>query len=583
MKTLVATIVLTIMIISTTTGYYANASQTSLQQVDCQALLASLYKVLTYIASNNTIAYTILEIYSNASLPPQIEGLHRNLVTDLAEYISIYYNFTQYLSAADPVAIARVEDLGNRLQADLGAYVSTLVACSVDKSVADTLASKIRIAGSNLAGYLERIAEEIAASSPETKIVEFTVDNKTIYPGENLSIRVYASKPGMYRGLITVLALPGLVPIATISFNLTGLEQRLDLNMPPAYELYYLGRGVHSLLVVLKTLEPVNSTIYGFINLVLEENILQASSPKFLKPGDSIVLNLTVREQCNASILLDSLEVYTGSLINGSNLIVLQIPPNTTPGLHNIIVRTSPGERFIGATISLPAIVENPVLPVSIRAPQVFISFSNMIPVVVENSSLVSSVRVVEGSATIVVDLNRSQVIYLKGGIGLFDRVRATLVFEPINDSRYQPAVLRVEVLYVNPLTVTILGLVAVGIIPVISGYEREFYLMLKKPLIPALKSRVPGRTGPAAIVSVLSKHLPVAGLYYRLLEELGVREPSPYETLREHLNTISLPAIVKTLLFKLLTLVERELYSRHKPSREEAEELAREVRSIEV
>jgi len=69
-----------------------------------------------------------------------------------------------------------------------------------------------------------------------------------------------------------------------------------------------------------------------------------------------------------------------------------------------------------------------------------------------------------------------------------------------------------------------------------------------------------------------------IAELYYTLLGKLGVRLPHHYETLREHYIEVVKPttkkSVVREILWRILRLVERDLYSKRKPRLEEAEEL---------
>ena len=75
-----------------------------------------------------------------------------------------------------------------------------------------------------------------------------------------------------------------------------------------------------------------------------------------------------------------------------------------------------------------------------------------------------------------------------------------------------------------------------------------------------------------------------LAKIYYAIVRSFGFGSPMPSETLREHFSRVSrgrgFGGKIKDLLFRLMVLVEMDLYSRKKPPVEEAEKIAREIRS---
>jgi hypothetical protein len=75
-----------------------------------------------------------------------------------------------------------------------------------------------------------------------------------------------------------------------------------------------------------------------------------------------------------------------------------------------------------------------------------------------------------------------------------------------------------------------------------------------------------------------------VAELYYTLLRKLGIRLPHQYETLREHyaeaISSITRKNTIRELLWRILVLTERDLYSQRKPRIEDVEKLYKGVLS---
>ncbi|WP_434731759.1 hypothetical protein WLZ34_02600 [Thermogladius sp. KZ2Tp1] len=544
--------------------------------LDCQALIASLYKVMEASLSGNNSA-GLLDLYSKAVLPPPISQLHGRVVEDLADLHDVLNSVFNESSVA--ATLEHIADLSKRLRTDVESYVETLTACSVDKSSASLYSGKVYTLLDRVDSLLNQAMVYLATSSSSSSIKVYP-SSQTLAPGDTVSFKIVVLEEGVFNGSIVLAVLPGLATLVSEEIPVSTGVNKIDVSIPPASKLSeVLTAGRYIVVAHVGIRDPINSSVLSLLTLDLYTNNITVNVPRVVRPGELVSASIVPAEGCFASILLDRDVIFEGYLREEGAVVTFRIPDNATPGTHYLEVRLEPGFRYLGGTVSIPLLVERPEIPVVVEAPTVYVGLSNTIPVLVRALGNASRIVVVTSSGER--EVSNEGITYLNGGLGLFDRVEAVIEVYPVEGSVYQPTVHRVSVLYINPLTLLSIGLAVTFVFPLLVVHEKGVYLALKR-----VGSRGGGRSllrGVSRFRDYLSTHLPVAGLYYRLLMELGFRKPEAQETLREHFASLRINTAIKSLLWRLLLLVERELYSRDKPKREEAESVVREIRNAET
>ncbi|AFK50865.1 hypothetical protein TCELL_0440 [Thermogladius calderae 1633] len=544
--------------------------------LDCQALIASLYKVMEASLSGNN-STDLLNLYSKAVLPPPISQLHGSVVEDLVDLHDALN--TVFNESGVAATLEHIADLSKRLRTDVESYVKTLTACSVDKSTASLYSGKVYSLLDRVDSLLNQTMVYLATSRSSSSIKVYP-SSQAIAPGDTVSFKIVVLEEGVFNGSLVLAVLPGLTTLVTEEFSVSTGVNKIDVSIPPASKLgEVLPAGKYTVVAHVEIRDSANSSALSLLTLDLYTNNITVNVPRVVRPGELVSANIVPAEGCPASVLLDRDVLFEGYLREEGVVVTFKIPDNATPGTHYLVVRLEPGFKYLGGTVSIPLLVERPEVPVLVEAPSVYVSLSNAIPVLVRALGNASRIVVVTSGGER--DVSKDGIAYLNGGLGLFDRVEAVIEVYPVEGSVYQPAVHRVSVLYINPLTLLSIVLAATFVLPLLVAHERGVYLVLKH-----VGSRSGRRSSPRSVsrfINYLSSQLPVAGLYYRLLNELGFRKPEAQETLREHFASLRINTAIKSLLWRLLVLVEKELYSRDKPKREEAESVAREIRNAET
>ncbi|MGC9121345.1 MAG: hypothetical protein ACP5HP_00195 [Thermogladius sp.] len=527
------------------------------------------------LSGNNSAG--LLDLYSKAALPPPVSQLHGRVVEDLADLHDVLNSVFNESSVA--ATLEHIADLSKRLRTDVESYVETLTACSLDKSSASLYSEKVYTLLDRVDSLLNQTMVYLATSS-SSSFIKVYPSSQTLAPGDTVSFKIVVLEEGVFNGSIVLAVLPGLATLVSEETLVSTGVNKIDVSIPPASKLSGVltaGRYVVVAHVVIR--DPTNSSALSLLTLDLYTNNLTVNVPRVVRPGELVSASIVPAEGCFASILLDRDVVFEGYLREEGVVVTFRIPENTTPGTHYLELRLEPGFRYLGGTVSIPLLVERPEIPVVVEAPTVYVGLSNAIPVLVRALGNASRIVVVTSDGER--EVSNEGITYLNGGLGLFDRVEAVIEVYPAEGSIYQPTVHRVSVLYINPLTLLSIGLAVTFVFPLLAVHEKGVYLALKRA-----GSRGGGRSllrSVSRFRDYLSTHLPVAGLYYRLLMELGFRKPEAQETLREHFASLRINTAIKSLLWRLLLLVERELYSRDKPKREEAESVVREIRNVEA
>ncbi|MGC8975475.1 MAG: hypothetical protein ACP5KB_04675, partial [Thermoprotei archaeon] len=141
-----------------------------------------------------------------------------------------------------------------------------------------------------------------------------------------------------------------------------------------------------------------------------------------------------------------------------------------------------------------------------------------------------------------------------------------------------EPYVFSSSVLVFNPVTTALLGFASLALIVVISGREENFMFFVRGLIPEGRVTRVFRKTLSEVLTAPYKISSKIAELYYATLQKMRVPLPEAYETLREHFRKTAFREPLRSVFWKFLLLVEKDLYSSRKQSYEDAVTLAEEA-----
>ncbi|MEZ0393814.1 MAG: hypothetical protein ABWK00_02030 [Desulfurococcaceae archaeon] len=557
------------------------------QRIDCQSLLMAVDRVLEALAAGN---------YEGAQQMASLLGL-ANVTLDLRGPLSRFAGYSSSLAEALSRAPAGREEalelarnltaLAQSLSKSVSGLVAMLRACSVDSSTASTLSARASTLVEEAIGRANKRSAELLELANVMVGLNVSLANSTAAPGDAVRALVEA-EPGIpCAGTAVLVPWPSASPaLGSAELEFAG-RASVELLVPGVPELAEVLGGLPSELAVI-----VNATCGGTPRVGIAVVELRAPRPDVrlyvpqeVAEGRDLDIAIYSDGAYNATVYANGTALFSLALSPGWNNVTLSAERATgTPGILTISVSVEPTERTPGATVSATLVVVRPAPVLEVRAPEMVVGLSRSVEVEIvalepanEPLTVCASVNgrplgnlTVIGSARLDVPL----------GLGLFDVVRISLV---ASAQGYREASYSVSVTYVNPLNLILASAAALLASSALAGGEFERTMRLGAAALRrlALRATRPTKAGQAQ-ATTLSLDRPVASIYYSLLRRLGLRLPSPPETLREHLSSLGIGGRRKSLLGELMEMVEEELYSPRAPPIERAKRLSREVERIE-
>ncbi|MEM3913382.1 MAG: hypothetical protein QXT75_05720 [Desulfurococcaceae archaeon] len=587
MREVIAVIALVIALISPTTLSSHAIIVRGETSLDCGFLIALLNLELNYAINYNTSSGVALaQAALNMSLPSEIAVTHRqvyqaflNYFKALEELETIEYTNTSIIQVAGSLIRSR-EVFANTLNK----YVDTLVSCTVNKDAASKLRNNVLSLKDT---FLSTIYPSVIYSllsklkGPELVIIELP---KSIFgPGEDIPIYITPIVEELSILKIEIAHWPTLRKLAELS-NYTRVNNSyyVEYRAPYLNEVGNLvvGNSVQLAVVVTFTLHNITSSYAKPFEVVYEYPDVSIVLKPEIEYGSELPLNIVSNTSCNATVLINNVRVLYATILPGVN--TYTIPFNTTVfriGYNSLRVVIDETPRTLGYTVEKTFLVKARSPGIYILTPTILVGWSNSVQVVMVNHY--------ENQVNLTMLINNKEVL----NVTLKDRVYnlnialnspffTTLEIDvyAINDHGVKIPIFRKEILYINGLSLAALTAATILAVSIIKG---EVLVLLgsdssaRRRLTNYVVSSRSPPLKPGIVYNIMSK---IASIYYGLLSKLGLPQPELNETLREHYRKLKLKDNLATVLWRLLILVERDLYSNRKPSYKEVLEAVEEV-----
>ncbi len=600
------------------------------ESFDGTIMLELLNNALTYIVNGNYIeAKKTLHILSSAYIPEDIVLNHNKTLSYLSDLVRLLDNLGIVERKVESLLMGGECDTAltyeNELRSliidvfslkykliDEGAltnYMNGLLKYVTSVNIRFTLRRALSMNIDSLINYLDSRRDSVIDLINEVKKCNIT--NTLTVEIISSTKKVLGSHPIIVYG--RVLDSNGN-PVANITVRLSLIIAGYTVSNETVTdsEGYFRGKVLtptsNTLLKVFSVpTKPytINATLYAFAYEVINNTLYRGLSRvnvtiTYFKPritvdcpvavdyNNPLLLNLTVKVgvPLNISVSLDDMSLGNFTLVPGANNISLVIN-NTTVGLHTLRFTSEATAMYIPSAYSCTFAIFK-------RVPSLRVSMNNIIVYPFDRLRVYAVVSNVENNnvnISVVVD---GKVVYVENG----SVMNATLpppttyliqyhtVNLVVNGEDIDRTVFSYKVLGINPLgIVASLAVVLIGFsigldeyvlrLPRIILNMRRFLAKSKKAVIESERriSRRIRRIEKFVYEKISSGIVRIYWLAVKIVARI-VGEPSPSETLREYLSRSKkfLKVDLYSVFEKITMLAERDLYSRHKVTREEEE-----------
>jgi hypothetical protein len=559
----------------------ANAQPSPQPLADCTYLLAVLEKAVSYavrdVPEGEYIAYTMLK----APVVSELSDLHIKSYSVLLSYYTVAMR-----GVGNRSDIQRLYELYQGIDI-VAEYARKLHSCCKEPEVAYAIRTRVELYLQELRSRLEGM---LVQSSSNLQPVALHIDDRVYKPGEDMDIRVdVINKTCTPR--LAAITYAGIV-FDSKEFRCTGLECVAVLKAPPAYAVKdYVKSGVAKMSLVIRVSCPGSDfRVFRFVSIRYEYPQVVVDCPSTATRGD--VLNITLYSKSgvlsgvlavkNATSVSTVANITIGTTPTAFMLLVEKLYFST--GLNTIRLCVNATEKTLPYCFEKPVIVKPRHPSVEVKAVPLYMSWDGGAQLlIINNVDRVLSARVyVNGRLATLVELPPLNTTLLHVYRSLFPLALANIVIN-VED----PLMVYDTYSYTYSFTVVNLALTIAIVIgglistTLLQSRERMFTLLLA---MSGASKRV--RSVAEAIPDVLRSLLKpyilglgsrIAQLYYKLVSRF-TRLPTISETLREHYNTAVLSVIKsvwnRRVLWQLLLLAEKDMYSREKPKPEEAKKL---------
>ena len=559
---------------------YTVNSQNEQSGIDCSYYYTIAYDTLKMYTINSTKALLMAEELANKTLPEPIEKYHKKYYNDIIQLIQIKVKYRRGLISSQQ-ALETLSKLYLQLQVDYVKYSQRLALCVHDPQVAATLGANTRI----LIKY--RILPDISRTiydivySKSSKNIKIIIGKEIYKPGENATILII-SKEKIKLNNVEIVEWPSLRLLneSQPPSNQAATNYTIKIKMPYAYQLSNpvafseFAKNIVKSFAIIVTYENSTSkeTEYGFriLNATYEVPKLVISVPASVGPWS--VFTVEVRSDGyypNSTLLINGQLISKINLIKGLNNITINVSRiNVTKPVILLQVVVPPGQDYLGVAIEKPILYAMDRIPVGIESPDIVFTWLGWISIkTYKNTTTQAIMRANVGPLTLFTKNIEN------GTVSFFATVLPITPIHLTVEAQANGHILlyRKNIIVINPTYLTILSLLIVMLIfPRSLDKISIITITRRQEILGGLASGIADR---AYIVE--SK---IAQLYYQAILLLKTRLPYPQETLREHFRALKLPERLKSSLWRLLRLAERDLYSKDKPHYRDAERAFKEV-----
>ncbi len=551
---------------------------------DCLYLISILEKTVDYAIEHDYRGEYVAHIMLNTPVNPRIQDLHKKAYKLILSYYMV-------LNATKP-SLEQLRGLLNEIDV-IESYASKLQECSHRREVAIAVATRIKLKFISLKSQLEYLLE---LYSGIRELIAVNIVEKTYEPGDFIEVSVNTtcsiiSASLVYKNFI--------IETANFTCNENG-ECRALLRIPPAssiYEIIEKGfRGITKFTIVIQAVcSNSELQVYRFIEAKYDYPRVTIEAPSIVTRGSffNITVNTTSGlELTGVLIVKNNMNEYP--LVN---VTITSTPreyqlhadkPFFTTGRNVLKLCVNASEKTLPYCFERAIIIEPKYPSVSVRSTPTSITWTGSFPVYITSS---------EGEYNVYVYLNNVLVAeYRILGTGVISVNSGVLPLSVFNltviirdpSGVFDDYIYSAEITCVNMLILLIVIFSGSFFTVIIRDHEKILILSLRTSSVRV--ARGVKREVPEILKSILKPYMSgvksrIVELYYTLLEKLGIRFPHHYETLREHYSEVvkstTKKSTVREILWRILRLVEEDLYSKRKPRLEEAEELYGDVLSV--
>jgi len=315
-------------------------------------------------------------------------------------------------------------------------------------------------------------------------------------------------------------------------------------------------------------------------SLILLKPRIEFHVPSLVLYGSDVQIPVssTANTTLNVSIFLDESLFMNTSLPPGQSIIFIP-RTNITKGYHTIRFVVNPYGPYLSNYYSASLAVAGKPINASVRY-----TTQCLIPITTcriygevgnyNNSAPLYLLLQVNGRNVSEEEIGENFVADIPLPLTMFASSFKVVVMIYSESEQYDPYLMEVEVFGVS--IVSIIGIVALGIATVFLGYSIRIFESEKRwyPHIRILSPRkiLGGESLSRKYLAVKISPSVLAQTYWKTVYELKkiFRIPYPYETLREYVNGVTkgLREDISRVLWEATNLVEKDLYSLEKPSK---------------
>ncbi len=558
---------------------------------DCNYLLAVLKKVLVEVLNESPVGEHYAEVMLQAQVDPSLSSLHEKVYSAILEYYSLLTG--EYEGSEAFRKLAEIyEGVDSTFQ-----YLQKLHSCSPDHETAYALRASVELMLSELK---IRIGELEAIISQRDSLVTIETDRDTYVAGEEIHATIALKNSTCM--ISNVYVSTGLEVLGDAIFQCSSTQCNVSFPTPPAHLVErYVGR--ERTLRIALTAEAVCGEVvykpYKRITVLYSYPRIVVEAPSKIVKGE--FLNLTI---------------YSETPVEAQGIITIRNKAGETL-IGNITVSTTPlvislntseygfafGENVIrvcanSTEITLSFCIDKPVLyeprhpRVEIIVPPMSITLDGEVPVLIRGEP--GKTLLVEVESKGLFTSRVSSVLHTNSSLRVFGSVLPLSLAEVVVSVRdlngyYDSYTYAERVIVFNMISLILTLLLGVFSIIILRDREKVFLIFLKAGLrggVERMGKGLQDLTQDLLKPYVTGLGSAIALIYYKLLRRVTQRLPQAYETLREHYSLVVENVVgnrrIRELAWKLLILAEKDMYSKEKPSIEEAKEIYERVLSEE-
>ncbi|MEM3228669.1 MAG: hypothetical protein QW736_01195 [Fervidicoccaceae archaeon] len=555
--------------------------------IDCGYLLKLLNLELNYAVNYNiSSGLALAQDALNMGLPSEISTPHSKIYTAFLDYFNLLENLREgaYTNESALTLLRTLINTRDVFNTTLNTYVNYLASCSITRDVANRLKNEdLYLVGMLVNTIYPNIYQSILNMLKGPELVNVDIPKKVFQPGESLVINITPLVDGVNILKVQVDHWPTFKKLSDLDRSACG-----STGCIVTYRVPYLNEVkdlvvenlVQLALVVTYSFHNLNlsytklfEVVYGYPNVSVE---VQPA----INFGDNLSITLKSDNTYNVTMSINNVEVLNTSILLGANTYI--IPFNSTLfkiGINQLKVVISSTSTTVQYSIekSFTVAVKSP--NIEVQTPLIVFGWRSSLPVTVVNyeNKDVDLIIYVNNKEILNSTLNNS---IDEIGIPFFSLFPSILKMDVyfVNEYGTQILILHKEIMYVN--VSFLLAFITASILLI--NYIRSEFLIIPPFDISAKKTKA--NQGSKA-ASAPSKHRikysiksRLVNIYYNLLNKLRLQQPDYYETLREHYRRVISKSILSEAMWRLLTIVERDLYSGDKPADEEADKIANEI-----